>query len=32
LVGITSEKILKKWNHTVDAKNAEATRKHSATK
>jgi predicted metal-dependent phosphoesterase TrpH len=32
LVGITSEKILKKWNHTVDAKNAEATRKNSATK
>jgi predicted metal-dependent phosphoesterase TrpH len=32
LVGITSEKILKKWNHTVDAKNSEATRKHSVTK
>ncbi len=32
LVGITSEKILKKWNHTVDAKNSEATRKHSPTK
>jgi predicted metal-dependent phosphoesterase TrpH len=32
LVGITSEKILKKWNRTVDVKNTEATRKHSATK
>ena len=32
LVGITSEKILKKWNQTVDKKNAEATRKHGGTK
>jgi predicted metal-dependent phosphoesterase TrpH len=32
LVGITSEKIMKKWNNKVEAKNAEATRKHKATK
>ena len=32
LVGITSEKILKKWNHTVNAKNSEATRKHQPVK
>jgi predicted metal-dependent phosphoesterase TrpH len=32
LVGITSEKILKKWNNTVNQKNAEATRKRGGTK
>jgi predicted metal-dependent phosphoesterase TrpH len=32
LVGMTSEKVMKKWNHTVDVKNTEATRKHKATK